>query len=250
MGREQQQFQKRIRELEEISWQESRFMFTGFLNEAEYADVLSLGTIACGMQAFGGYEGAGRVMVRFGDPQEFGYEEPFPIVILRIAPLMDKFADKLTHRDFLGAILNLGIERRVIGDILIDHATGYVMCEDRMASYITETLTRVKHTSVRVEAVDSLPDSLEQRRSEQDVQVASGRIDAVIAQVFHLSRSAAQELLHTGQVFVNGREITQSSMELNESDLVSVRHCGKFRYIGLVRTTRKGKQCVRIERFI
>lgn len=250
MDHEQQQFLKRIKELEETSWNESRFLFTGFLNEAEYADVLSLGTPACTMTADGGYEGAGRVMVRFGDPEAYGYEEPFPITILRVSPLMEKYADALTHRDFLGAILNLGIERRVIGDILVNGASAYVMCDERMADYLVQNLTRVKHTSVSVCAVDALPEAVSPKLSSREIQVSSNRIDAVIAQVYHLSRSASQDLLRAGQVFINGRTADNTSCELHEEDQISVRHMGKFRYMGAVRTTRKGKLCIRIELFI
>ncbi len=250
MDHEQQQFQKRIRELEETSWNESRFLFTGFLNEAEYADVLALGDPACTLKADGGYEGAGRVMVRFGDPEVFGYEEPFPIAVLKISPLMEKYADALTHRDFLGAILNLGIERRVIGDILVNGSSAYVMCEERMSDYLIQNLTRVKHTSVSAALVDSLPDTVSPKLSAREIQVSSNRIDAVIAQVYHLSRSTAQDLLHSGQVFLNGRAIDNTSCELHEEDQVSVRHSGKFRYSGAIRTTKKGKLCVRIEQYV
>ena len=73
MTQEQLQFQKRMRQLEDSSWQESRFVFTDFLNEAEYSDVLIMGVPAGGMSAYGGYENASRVMVRFGDPEILGY---------------------------------------------------------------------------------------------------------------------------------------------------------------------------------
>lgn len=250
MNQESQKFQKKIRRLEEASWQESRFVFTDFLNEAEYSDVLSLGTPACGMQAFGGYEGAGRIMIRFGDPEVLGYEEPFPITILCVRPLMEKFSDDLTHRDYLGAILNLGIERRVIGDILIDGSTGYVMCMSHMADYLSENLTRIKHTSVRTEPAASLPDSLKSELSMQEIQTGSARVDAVIAQVYRLSRSKAQELLHSGLVFINGRSVQSVSVQLQEKDEVSVRHHGKFRYFGPVRKTRRGNLCIRIGRYV
>lgn len=250
MDREQQQFQKRIRELEETSWKESRFLFTGFLNEAEYADVLALGTMESGRKAYGGYEGASRVMVRFGDPEMLGYEEPFPICVLKVAPLMEKYADALEHRDFLGAILNLGIERRIIGDILVDGVSAYVMCEERMADYLIENLTRVRHTSVSVTKTDTLPDAVSPKLVGKEIQISSNRLDAVIAQVHHLSRSAAQDLMRSGQVFLNGRAAENSSCELHEEDQVSVRHYGKFRYMGPVRTTRKGKLCVRIEQYV
>ena len=138
MTTQQTQFIRRIQELEETSYRNNQFLFTDFLNEAEYADVLSLGEPACGMAADGGHEGAERVIVRFGDPESFGYEESFPITILKIEPLLEKYADALTHRDFLGALVNLGIERRVLGDILIDGVTAYLLCRDQMADYICE----------------------------------------------------------------------------------------------------------------
>ena len=250
MNQEQQVFLKRIRQLEEASWQESRYVFTDFLNEAEYSDVLSLGLPACGMQAYGGFEGASRVMIRFGNPEILGYEEPFPLTILRIRPLMEKFADMLTHRDFLGAILNLGIDRRVIGDILIDQATGYVMCTSVMADYLSQNLTRVKHTSVHTEPAGSLPAGLEPKLVTRQIQAGSNRLDAVVAQVHRLSRSKAQELIRNGQVFINGRTAQSTSVQLRGNEEVSVRHQGKFRYIGPVRQTRKGKLCIQIGQYL
>ena len=250
MNQEQQLFVKRIRQLEEASWQESRFVFTDFLNEAEYSDVLSLGIPACRMQSYGGFTGASRIMIRFGDPAVLGYEEPFPVTILRIRPLMEKFADPLTHRDFLGAILNLGIDRRVIGDILIDQTTGYVLCTCVMTDYLSENLTRVKHTCVRTEPVGSLPEGLEPKLAEREIQAGSNRLDAVIAQVHRLSRSNAQELIRNGQVFINGRAVQSTSVQLHENEEVSVRHHGKFRYIGPVRQTRKGNLRIRIEQYV
>ena len=250
MTQEQLQFQKRMRQLEDSSWQESRFIFTDFLNEAEYSDVLSMGMSAGGMAAYGGYESASRVMIRFGDPDTLGYKEPFPITILHISPRMEKFADSLTHRDFLGAILNLGIDRRVIGDILIDGKAAYVMCESRMAEYVLEKLTRVKHTSVNVKTVDTIPDDAGPKAVGQNVQVSSNRIDAVVAQVYHFSRSQAQELLQGGQVFMNGREVQNASVQLRENDAVSVRHHGKFRFAGVAGETKKGNLRIRIERYV
>jgi RNA-binding protein YlmH len=250
MNQEQQVFLKRIRQLEEASWQESRYVFTDFLNEAEYSDVLSLGLPACGMQAYGGFEGASRVMIRFGNPEILGYEEPFPLTILRIRPLMEKFADMLTHRDFLGAILNLGIDRRVIGDILIDQATGYVMCTSVMADYLSQNLTRVKHTSVHTEPAGSLPAGLEPKLVTRQIQAGSNRLDAVVAQVHRLSRSKAQELIQSGQVFIGGRIVQSASVQLHEGEEVSVRHHGKLRYIGPVRKTRKGNLLIQIERYV
>ena len=250
MAQEQAQFIRRIQELEEVSYRSSRFLFTDFLNEAEYADVLSLGQPACRMTADGGYEDAERVIVRFGDPEAFGYEEPFPIRILKIEPLQEKYADALTHRDFLGALLNLGIERRVLGDILIDGVTACVFCRDQMADYICENLTKVKHTNVRCSVTETLPDTMKTEPVMRTIQVSSVRLDAVIAHVYNLPRSEAQEMFRMQRVFVNGRLMENLTYEPKEGDLISVRKAGRFRYAGEERMTRKGKHSIRVEQYI
>ena len=250
MTTQQAQFIRRIQELEETSYRNNQFLFTDFLNEAEYADVLSLGEPACGMAADGGHEGAERVIVRFGDPESFGYEEPFPIRILRIEPLLEKYADALTHRDFLGALVNLGIDRRVLGDILIDGVTAYLLCRDHIADYICENLTKVKHTNVRCLEVESIPDTLRPKPVSRQIQVSSVRLDAVVAHVYNLSRSQAQEVFRSQRVFVNGRLMEDLTYEPKDGDMISVRHCGRFRYTGLERMTRKGKHSVLVEQYI
>ena len=75
-------------------------------------------------------------MLRFGSEETLGYEEAFPISCVVIRPSAPKFAEELTHRDFLGALMNLGIERDVLGDIIVRGAVGYVFCEDAMADYL------------------------------------------------------------------------------------------------------------------
>ena len=124
------------------------------------------------------------------------------------------------------------------------------MCESRMAEYLSESLTRVKHTSVKAVTVNSIPDDVRPKVICQDVLAGSSRIDAVAAQVHHFSRSQAQELLHSGQVFINGRVVQSASAKLHENDIVSVRHYGKFRYAGVSGETRKGNLRIRIERYV
>ena len=106
-------FRKRVLDLANQADRQSRFTFTDFLTEAEYAEYLAVrGELPhCGVTAWGGHENADRAMLRFGDAAQLGYEEPFPITVLCVEPVQEKFADDLTHRDFLGALMHLGIER-------------------------------------------------------------------------------------------------------------------------------------------
>ena len=84
----------------------------------------------------------------------------------------------------------------------------------------------------------------------RQIQVSSVRLDAVIAHVYNLSRSQAQEIFRSQRVFVNGRLMENLNFEPKDGDMISVRHCGRFRYAGVERMTRKGKQSIRVEQFI
>ena len=107
--KELQQLKKRASELADKSYMQNIFTFTGFLSLAEQ-ECLYRSMEEKHFRQFalwGGSEGCERQMARFGSPEELGYEEDFPIVLIKISPLMEKFADALTHRDFLGAVMNL-----------------------------------------------------------------------------------------------------------------------------------------------
>ena len=160
MNGEQEILYRRFIELSEKSATKNYYTFTDFLGLSEQSIFFdakpNLKSLA--YKAFGGDERCERVMIRFGDPDELGYEEPFPISIIKIQPKSAKFADKLTHRDFLGAILNLGIERSTLGDILIIENCGYLFAKSDIADYIASSLERIKHTDIRCAIVDSIPE--------------------------------------------------------------------------------------------
>ena len=121
MTKEEELLKKRFTELADRSYSESRYTFTNFLNLNEqslfYLTVKENKGIKYTIS--GGISDAERVMVRFGDEAELGYEQQFPIAILSVSPLAVKYSEDLSHRDYLGALMNLGIEREMLGDIII-----------------------------------------------------------------------------------------------------------------------------------
>lgn len=244
-----------IRRLADLAAQCERtgtFTYTGFLTEAEYAQFLAVrGQLPhCGDSAFGGHGDAERVMLRFGDAEQLGYDEPFPIACVHIAPAQEKFADALTHRDFLGAVMHLGIERAEVGDILVHGKHAYLFCREPMAEYICRNIERIRHTTVRCELTDTLPEAIQPKREHMTVQAASQRLDGVIAKLCRISRGDCNALFRAGKVFVNGAQTEQNSYQLRAGDTVSVRGYGKFRYLGTEGTTRKGNLILAIERFV
>lgn len=192
---------------------------------------------------FGGYNNSERVVAGFG---EYVEKSDFPIVCLKISPLAQKFADTLSHRDFLGALMNLGIKREFLGDIIIDDNCAYLFCLEQISEYITDNLNRVKHTSVKVETANGLPDRVNELPEVSEYLVASLRLDVLVSAVYSLSRNKSLELFEAQKVFVNSRQIDNSSYMLKENDVVSVRGFGRFIYKSLARTTKKGKSVVEI----
>ncbi|MBP3735739.1 MAG: hypothetical protein J6I56_01845 [Lachnospiraceae bacterium] len=245
MGKEY--LRKRLNELLLRSENRGIYTYSDFLSEqdAAYAKTLSPKAVL-----FGGAQENERVIVRFGDGDSIGYEEPFPIRILRIVPVQEKFADELTHRDFLGALMNLGIERDVLGDILVKGSTAFVFAEEKIADYITDGLRQVRHTTVRAEEVFELPEDMQPHLSEEFINVASSRLDAVVSRVWNLARTKGKDLFAEGKVLVNGVPVPSGARSLTEGDRVTVRGFGKFIYRGIVKETKKSREVVRIERYV
>ena len=149
----------RLSELCQKSYERDVFTFSDFLGLMEQTVLkkATKGFPTSHITLFGGADGCERVMARFGNPDALGWEEPFPIVCLKIAPKSQKFADDLTHRDFLGALMHLGFRREMLGDIAIFENVGYLFAEEKMAEHILSSLTEVKHTAVTVSIAEDIP---------------------------------------------------------------------------------------------
>lgn len=233
----------RFKDLAQKSYQSNVYTFTGFLSLAELADFYAMERELSFVPytLSGGYQGAERAMLRFGSEELFGYTEEFPIVCLKIEPLLQKFADDLNHRDFLGALMNLGIERSTLGDILLKETTGYLFCTETIAPFILEQLTKIKHTNVKCTRTIEIPAEKEEDLEEVKIQIMSERIDGVIARVYRFSRSESAEQFRQKKIFVNGRLCENNSYLLKEKDTVTVRGYGKFIFAGNKNYSKKGK---------
>ena len=243
---------KRLAELAEKSYRNSHYVFTHFLNMAEmntfYEMRKELSYIP--YTAFGGTEQCERLMLRFGSEDLFGYEEPFPICCIQAEPLIEKFADNFSHRDFLGAIMNLGIEREVVGDIAVKGKKAYIFCTEKIAPYIVENLVQVKHTSMRCTILEEAPEILKPTLEKKEVTAASERIDAVLGKLCNLSRSQSVLEFREKKIFVNGRQCENNSYQLKAGDVVTFRGFGKFVYEGVKYETKKGKVCVEVSVYV
>lgn len=181
---------------------------------------------------------------------EEGDESMLPVSCVHILPLNEKFADKLSHRDYLGALMNLGIERHKTGDIVADGTRAWLFCMTDLADYICENLGQVRHTRVYAEIGEVPAEVLQPEFETIEGSVASVRLDALLALAFKTSRSKMVPCLEAGQVFVNGRLVMSASEVPAEGAIVSVRHMGRFVYRGVKSETRKGRLFVTVDRYV
>lgn len=246
--KEIQQLKSRMHDLARKSFQQNIFTFTGFLGLSEQSLFWQEEALLryAGFTFWGGSEKCDRKMLRFGRKEELGYEAPFEIACIHIAPLSEKFSDDFSHRDFLGALMNLGIDRSTLGDIRVGHREAYLFCTETIAPFICENLLQVKHTHVNCTRVEEAADIPEEEPKQMAVQVASARLDAVIAKVCNKSRNDVLLLFRTGKVYVDGRLCENNSRIVKEQETVNVRGFGKFIYQGVKGETKKGKLSVLI----
>lgn len=147
MNEEERQWRNRFSELAERAYARGRYEFTDFLSlaEVQYLYSAEKELAYAGVALWGGYEGAERQIAGFGN---CAYEAAFPVCCLKITPTNAKFAEEFTHRDYLGALVNLGLERSTLGDILPVRGAAYVYCLSKVAPFIAENLKRIRHTDV------------------------------------------------------------------------------------------------------
>lgn len=234
---EQELLKKRISELSHRAYERGYSTFSEFLTPNEISDVCSL-RLDEKASFYGGYDNADRCIAGFGDDIE---SWNYPIACIKISPAIQKFADKLNHRDFLGSLMNLGINRSTLGDIVIKDNVGYLFCLDSISEYIVDSLTRIKHTTVKCEIIDTVPEILNELPEPSEIIVSSQRADVIVASIFKLSRNKATQLFNQEKVFINSRVAYKESLILKENDIVSVRGYGKFIFSSPLRSTKRGK---------
>ena len=254
----------RIKDLARRANENNYITHTDFLSGSEQFDVFSMcardGLITGENQIdgvsyllYGGVDEPERAVICFL-PEYFDVEtfllqeraEESIISCILIEPVNKRFADELTHRDFLGSLMNLGIERNRIGDIRTDQTKGFVFVMDEVSGLICDELCRIKHTTVKCRKVPVSECNIVPEFKEIEGTVSSERLDAIISFVYKLSRSKAQELVQVESVFIDGRTAVSPGYDLRTGSRVSVRGHGKFVYLGVQKETKKGRLSVKV----
>lgn len=167
-------------------------------------------------------------------------EDDYLLTILE-ATYQTKFIN-IEHRDVLGALMSLGIERKIIGDIVIDDGLIQFATTNEMDIYVRQNLTNIKNTSIRLRDIPSTDFKLENKDwVERSITVSSMRLDAVISEIYHVSRRLAAEMILKSRIQVNFKVIEDGKFVLEPGDLISFRGKGRSKIIRLNGITRKAR---------
>ena len=258
MNKEELLLQKRLAELSRIAYTREIVTFSEFLNlnELNILHTTPKDMLLSQYKTYGGYGLSERQMAAFLPDAFYLYTdedeilEKYPMSVIQISPLNGKFAEDLGHRDYLGALLNLGIERSKLGDILIQEKMAYLFACDGMVDFICNELTRVRHTTVQAVRIEREEFDYEPRYEEIRGTVASVRLDSLLSLAWNSSRSKMAPLIEEARVYVNGKLITSNGYHVRENDIISVRGMGRFRYMEMISETKKGRCYVLVYKYI
>lgn len=235
-----------ISDLQRLSVKSGVPRFSAFLNEREA--VVAARAIKGKPEFFGGYDGAARTVCGFFEDtyaEEMPHNELFPV---RAVTFSFRECDKPAHRDFLGALLALGIKRELLGDILVAEGYAVVFCHETAEDmiYHVDKVGRVGVSAVRGVA-KPLP---EIKTKKIDASVSSLRLDCIVSAAVNVSREKSAALIKSGQVNADFLPCLNVSEELSEGTIISVRGSGRYKLSGISGETRRGRLRVIIEKFI
>ena len=224
--------------------------FSDFLDGGEQAIIQDNVTFPCDFNivSYGGFDDAEKKIIGVF-PQ---WNEPdlseFPMVCLKIEGGLTR---KLTHRDYMGTILSLGITPNKLGDIVVNDGFAYVFLHNDIAEYVSQNLNKIGNQGVKVSVFSDFNSIHIQREYKIFGAVCSApRLDAIVGAAANISRAQSSTLISNGKVKINHREITKVSEAVKEGDLLSIRGYGRFIVVSFDSLTRKNRMHITFKQYI
>lgn len=206
---------------------------------------------------FGGYESAERtVAIMYPEKLEKVFEEKYfdynqVLKVIRIK-LPNEMKGKYNHRDYLGAVIKIGVRREKVGDILVSLDGADMIVESESVKYLInglKELTRFSKSEFEEVNINEL-DIPVQNVEILNIIIPSMRVDSIVSELIKTSRSKVIEIINAERVIVNCETVNKNSKMLKEEDVVTVRGKGKFKIKQIVNYTKKGNIVLEVEKYI
>lgn len=227
---------------------EKRPFYLGFLDEAEsyFCESFLKRRAGTSFLFWGGHEEAERKILGLFPEYLSPSPEEFPLSALTFRYRRE---DSLSHRDFLGAFMALGIERDVVGDILAEEGRCVAFLREEMVPYFCANLKKIGRVGVKLSPGAELPLPIGRKYLELSGVIASPRLDCLTAFLCRTSREKAAKLIASGSVALHYREILSGSTQVEEGNKLSIRGYGKFIIDQLGPFTSKGRLIVKCRKY-
>lgn len=159
--------------------------------------------------------------------------------------------ENIRHQDILGSLFALNIDSSYFGDIVLFNDYYYVFVSEDLALYIKDNLKMVGNKKVSLEEVDlSVLGNYERKYEEKEMIISSLRVDNVISGIINTSRKVALDKIKNKEVIVNYDVMNKNSYILKENDIFSIRRYGKYKFVGIVKSTKKNNYIVKYLKYI
>ena len=225
----------RLRDLQKQSERRHMHEESFFLNEEELASVQSEFPESALIRYDGGYEGARKKKVIFLRDEEDGFSD---IVCLKAET--DQRFRTIGHRDILGSLMSLQIDRHSFGDFWMEENCIYLYTSDQMGRFLEDNLTRISRLNVSFHRIEEHPVQVFYTK-KVDAVIASERLDAIVASLAHCSRNEAKEMIRQGKVQINHRVLEAPDKMCDNGNTISIRGTGHFTYQGVRNHTKKDR---------
>lgn len=176
------------------------------------------------------------------------YTEPLEEDYISIISFKNPYSD-IKHSDVLGKILSLGIERKVIGDIIVSDNV-YIVVSKSIESFILSEFRDIRKHEIEPFVVKDIIEFPKNNYAEKIIVVPSMRLDAITSKIYNISRTDAQNKISKGLLKLNYRVFDKYSYEIKEECMISLRGYGRARINEIVGTTQKGNLKIRMERLL
>ena len=204
---------------------------------------------------FGGFEDSERSLIIFY-PEKWNkeiVEKNYPSVMQVIEILLpNDLKGKYTHRDYLGGLMKLGLKREKIGDIVVWEEGAHIIVLNEIVPFLEQhlsSLTRFQKSQISIKGISEIHKCII-NKEEIEIIVSSNRLDNIVSELCKTSRTKAEEIIRAERVFVNYEVITKDSKTINVGDKITIRGKGKFEIIEQVGNTKKGRNILKIEKYI
>ena len=162
-----------------------------------------------------------------------------------------KSTEILKHQEIMGSIYSLNIDENLFGDIIIDNNRYFIYLFSKIENYFINNFNYVGKKKIILEKLD-IDYLKDYKRKYEEITIISSseRIDSIVSRLTNINRKEITDKIKNDEIIVNGKEMKNNSYILKKGDIFSIRRFGKYKYLGISKTTKKDNLIITVKKYI